>query len=1051
MKFRAIISLLDRRIIPFLVVIFFLSAGTAKANSMIYYTQSYAPFQVMSADLLTPATPKVIYSSGSGSPYAVAVDATNSRIYFSDPNPTVAKIYSAPLNGNAGEYTPFIANVSAEGIAVDPTHGYIYYAQPGSGSVVRANLTDGLGRQTVYTSGGAPRAIAVDPVGGYIYIADYNLAKIIRANLDGSNPVDLITNVHAKGLGIDTTHGKIYYSDAYNPRFNLVRANLTVGSGQEILYSSLTGSPGAIAVDPVNGYIYFSDWHSTVAKIFRANLDGSNRVGIINNVNSYGIGLYLEQTIFTISGTITDFQGGLQGATVDAGNGNTATTDASGNFSLSLPNGIYTLTVSKNGYQSSNLSVAVSGGNKTGQNLTLFKIAAVTGISPSSGPESGDTTVTISGTGFTGATAVNFGTAAGTNLIVKSDTLITVTSPGGTGTVDVTVTTPGGTTTTDSSDKFTYTSTYTVSIGSLTGGSITASPTSAALGDTISLTVKSDAGMRLQAGTLKYNDGITDHAIDGTNFTMPAANVTVTAVFEQIPTLTEAITNATNLLASKTIGTAEGNVSQEAHDAYNSAITSATIVKDNAAATQAEVDAAVTALATATTTFNNAIVQKNSIIGFTVRRQVGSSTINSTSHTVTFHMSYGTSIKSLTPTITVSTGATISPASKVAKNFSGQVSYTVKAKDGTSQTTWTVTCIVDPNDGNDITGFTVPLQVGSSTIDTASHTVTFHMPYGTSVTSLVPTITLSTGATISPASGIAQEFTNPLVYSVTAENQTSQAWTVTCINDPNRANNIIDFTVPAQVGTSTINTTSHTVTFHMPYGTSVKSLAPTLSVSQEATVSPLSGETQNFTRPITYTVTAQNRLKQAWKVSCIVDPNTANDITGLTLSNQIGNATIDSTNHTVTFHMLYDTNVKRLAPIITLSEKATINPGSRSTQNFSNPVIYTVKAQNKTPQAWKVTCIVDPISRENDITGFTVLKQIGSSTIDLVTHTVTFHMASGTSVKALTPTITVSAGATISPASKRAQNFANEITYKVTAQDASIQEWRAICVVDLKP
>ena len=53
--------------------------------------------------------------------------------------------------------------------------------------------------------------------------------------------------------------------------------------------------------------------------------------------------------------------------------------------------------------------------------------------------------MTITGTGVHGATAVNFGTTAATNLNVVNDTTITVNSPAGTGTVDVTVITPGGT------------------------------------------------------------------------------------------------------------------------------------------------------------------------------------------------------------------------------------------------------------------------------------------------------------------------------------------------------------------------------------------------------------------------------------------------------------------------------------------------------------------------------------------------------------------------------------------------------------------------------
>ena len=67
----------------------------------------------------------------------------------------------------------------------------------------------------------------------------------------------------------------------------------------------------------------------------------------------------------------------------------------------------------------------------------------VTGLSPTSGPTAGGTPVTITGTGFTGATAVDFGTTAATNLTVVNDTTITADSPAGTGTVDVTVTHPG--------------------------------------------------------------------------------------------------------------------------------------------------------------------------------------------------------------------------------------------------------------------------------------------------------------------------------------------------------------------------------------------------------------------------------------------------------------------------------------------------------------------------------------------------------------------------------------------------------------------------------
>lgn len=65
-------------------------------------------------------------------------------------------------------------------------------------------------------------------------------------------------------------------------------------------------------------------------------------------------------------------------------------------------------------------------------------------ISPNQGSTGGGTVVTVTGTNLTGATAVTFGTKPGT-ITANTPTSITVTSPSGTGTVNLTVTTPGGT------------------------------------------------------------------------------------------------------------------------------------------------------------------------------------------------------------------------------------------------------------------------------------------------------------------------------------------------------------------------------------------------------------------------------------------------------------------------------------------------------------------------------------------------------------------------------------------------------------------------------
>jgi RHS repeat-associated protein len=83
-------------------------------------------------------------------------------------------------------------------------------------------------------------------------------------------------------------------------------------------------------------------------------------------------------------------------------------------------------------------------------------LPTVAQISPATGPVTGSTTVTITGAGFTGTTAVQFG-GHPAHFSVVSDTSISATAPAGSGIVDVTVTRGVGTSNRTTSDRYTYT------------------------------------------------------------------------------------------------------------------------------------------------------------------------------------------------------------------------------------------------------------------------------------------------------------------------------------------------------------------------------------------------------------------------------------------------------------------------------------------------------------------------------------------------------------------------------------------------------------------
>ena len=66
--------------------------------------------------------------------------------------------------------------------------------------------------------------------------------------------------------------------------------------------------------------------------------------------------------------------------------------------------------------------------------------------------------------------------------------------------------------------------------------------------------------------------------------------------------------------------------------------------------------------------------------------------------------------------------------------------------------------------------------------------------------------------------------------------------------------------------TGVINPENNTIRITVPFGTDVKTLAPFLEISDKAAVTPASESEQNFTTPVTYTVTAENGAAQEWIV-----------------------------------------------------------------------------------------------------------------------------------------------------------------------------------------
>ncbi|MGY2031528.1 beta strand repeat-containing protein [Nocardia gipuzkoensis] len=123
------------------------------------------------------------------------------------------------------------------------------------------------------------------------------------------------------------------------------------------------------------------------------------------------------------------------------------------------------------------VTATTPGGTTNGVSDTYTPVPALTSVVPSSGPAAGGTTVTLTGTGLSTATAVRFGTTAASFTVVSA-TQITAIAPPGTATVTVTVVTPGGT---SNGISYTY-----AGVPSVSGVSANQGPTSG--GNSVTIT-----------------------------------------------------------------------------------------------------------------------------------------------------------------------------------------------------------------------------------------------------------------------------------------------------------------------------------------------------------------------------------------------------------------------------------------------------------------------------------------------------------------------------------------------------------------------------------
>lgn len=225
----------------------------------------------------------------------------------------------------------------------------------------------------------------------------------------------------------------------------------------------------------------------------------------------------------------------------------------------------------------------------------------------------------------------------------------------------------------------------------------------------------------------------------------------------------------------------------------------------------------------------------------------------------------------------LSYGATASPAldGKKGMNLSDWTTFTITSGDGTNTRTYRIKATARTQASISAFSLTIGGTVYEGVIDDKANTITVSGVDDSklSSTSFTPDVTLGPETLVcSPAPGLAQDFSRTVQYIVAGnEKVLSRTYTVSVLNKagqlisgsgggggsdpvtPATGAKITAFSVLGVDGV--IDQSAGTITVTLPAGTNVTAVAPSVTVTAGAVVSPVPGEVVNLTVPVVYTVT----------------------------------------------------------------------------------------------------------------------------------------------------------------------------------------------------
>jgi photosystem II stability/assembly factor-like uncharacterized protein len=464
--------------------------------------------------------------------------------------------------------------------------------------------------------------------------------------------------------------------------------------------------------------------------------------------------------------------------------------------------------------------------------------------------------------------------------------------------------------------------------------------------------------------------------------------------------------------------------------------------------------------------------------------------INGTAISLT--VPYGTDVSNLVATFTatgesVTVGSTVQESNVTPNDFTGPITYTVVPKKGTEKI-YTVSVSIALSTSKEITAFSFrsddnPLLSGDVTGVINGAAISITVPYGTDVTGLIADFS-SSGTSVAVGSAVqtsrttVNDFTGPTTYTVTAADSSTREYTATVTIARNDAKEIIAFSfksvdnpVLAADVTGVINGSAISLT--VPYGTDVSGLITDfsttgVSVEVENAVQTSRTTANDFSGPVTYTVTADDSTTRDYIVTVTIALNSAKSITAFSFrsaDNAVLSADVTGVinGSAISLTVPYGTAVTGLIADFSTTgasvEAGSVAQTSRITANdFSGPVTYTVTAEDSTTRDYTVTVTI-ALNSAKSIAAFSFRSAdnavLSADVTGVINGTaISLTVPYGTDVTGLiadfsTSGASVAVGGIAQTSRITANNFTSPVTYTVTAEDSTTRDYTVTVTIAL--